>query len=536
MARKVQIESATDFTGGLNLAVQDFQLAPNESPDLLNVDLDRRGGFVLRNVVNVMNETDTGTTPQNIWQYEAGSTKQVIIQQGNDIAYSTGDEFTADTLDAVATTGKMRAITFNDLNYVQRNAEQVPFKWNGSAETILSDPAVAGYSEDFDSPSTNRMPKAKCIAVWRGYVWVANLVEDATARKNRVRWSHPNNPEAWRTADNIDLDIGHDGDEITALVPMVDRLLVFKSKSTHIITGSGAEDFRAVPIAQHTGAISQEATCVQDQTCYAFSWNDGLYAVQPNNEVVWKWGKVFPTTSGHDTDRTDEADPEHRAEIVIGSVNRKIWVSLPRADTGATHNDVTYVLDPELGRPDRRKAPEGAWTKYDFGCGPMITWRPTDAASVPLACHPNDGFVLMLDQEGTQDNFGLGVVNIASHFQTRWFDAGSPSLKKRWRRTDIIIHNEIDAAINVKVFRDYDPTVPRKEFTIFTDPPSTGGLWGENWGEMIWDTGEGHPHFIRRAPSLSSGRAVSLVFEGPTPSVHWGVNAVNMKYILRTLR
>ena len=43
--KRTQLYSLRDFTGGLNLVADTFKLQENESPDLLNVDIDRHGGF-----------------------------------------------------------------------------------------------------------------------------------------------------------------------------------------------------------------------------------------------------------------------------------------------------------------------------------------------------------------------------------------------------------------------------------------------------------------------------------------------------------
>ena len=37
----VSVERYDDFTGGLNLRADQFQLARNESPDMLNIEIDR---------------------------------------------------------------------------------------------------------------------------------------------------------------------------------------------------------------------------------------------------------------------------------------------------------------------------------------------------------------------------------------------------------------------------------------------------------------------------------------------------------------
>lgn len=48
-------EVLANFAGGLNFRTDQFNLQPNESPDLLNVDVDPRGGVKLRNGVTGIN-------------------------------------------------------------------------------------------------------------------------------------------------------------------------------------------------------------------------------------------------------------------------------------------------------------------------------------------------------------------------------------------------------------------------------------------------------------------------------------------------
>lgn len=49
MARgRIELEHQRDFTGGLNLKDNPYNLAPNETYDLQNVDIDERGGFGIR--------------------------------------------------------------------------------------------------------------------------------------------------------------------------------------------------------------------------------------------------------------------------------------------------------------------------------------------------------------------------------------------------------------------------------------------------------------------------------------------------------
>ena len=58
MPNRLEPLNLMDFTGGLNLRRNQFQLADNESPDLLNVDIDPRGGFYTRKGWQRWNDTD----------------------------------------------------------------------------------------------------------------------------------------------------------------------------------------------------------------------------------------------------------------------------------------------------------------------------------------------------------------------------------------------------------------------------------------------------------------------------------------------
>ena len=64
MAQGLQLFRQDDFTGGLNLRADQFQLGANESPDMLNVEIDPRGGIASRGGMSkiVTNGIISGTT------------------------------------------------------------------------------------------------------------------------------------------------------------------------------------------------------------------------------------------------------------------------------------------------------------------------------------------------------------------------------------------------------------------------------------------------------------------------------------------
>ena len=55
-----------DFTGGLNVRRTEFNLGENESPDMLNVEIDPRGGIFTRNGWSRFNDADIIADP-TLW-------------------------------------------------------------------------------------------------------------------------------------------------------------------------------------------------------------------------------------------------------------------------------------------------------------------------------------------------------------------------------------------------------------------------------------------------------------------------------------
>jgi len=85
-----KLEMLEDFSGGLNLRSDQFNLAPNESPDMLNVDVDPRGGIKMRLGVVKRNQTALGSNVTGLGQFTPdGGTARVICSYGTTIAESS---------------------------------------------------------------------------------------------------------------------------------------------------------------------------------------------------------------------------------------------------------------------------------------------------------------------------------------------------------------------------------------------------------------------------------------------------------------
>jgi len=88
-----------DFTGGLNLRADPFQLGRTESPDLLNVDIDPRGGLTVRGGMTKLNTSAISSiangsfTPKALYAWD-NVTPQVLLSANNNVYSATTTAFT----------------------------------------------------------------------------------------------------------------------------------------------------------------------------------------------------------------------------------------------------------------------------------------------------------------------------------------------------------------------------------------------------------------------------------------------------------
>lgn len=477
--------------------------------------------------------------------FEFASTEgiaQLLAADGTNVYKSTGGAFSV----AFAYGGVVRATTFKNRLYCVSGVLGSK-RWDGAIATDLG----VSHNDDLEAPTATgtagNMPIAALIATHQGHVWVANTTEGGTSYPSRVRFSHPNFAEDWRTEDFIDVAPGVDGDEITAIVPYADRLLVFKRRSVHAVFGSDPETFQVFTVSNEIGAISQDAVVGTDVGVYFFSWPDGIF-LYDGKAPMWQSERIFPAIQ-------DGKVPQVYADqIHLGWGNRRLWVSVPWM--GSQSRSWVFVLNPALSK-------KGSWVAYDLKIGPFVEWNPPGANALLLAGHMDTARVLMLDQRVAVDNFGGDDVPIVSSYRTAWIDFDSQATKKRWRRPDVILRGGTTATIRVRAYHDWDATFAAREFqlnvasdsddssTVTTDP-TTGESVGSGWGSATWGVSswgrsgvtsgvsseivtEGRNELHRGSP-LGTSHAVSLEFVGPVTESEWGVESIALKLVNRPLR
>lgn len=378
----LQTSDLSDFTGGLNLNPDEFQLTPNESPELLNVDVSYRGGIAHRkgfvdHSIALGGAGDAGSGADTIdahpWYGQSGAEVDGPI-----IFQVTG-------LEAVAPVAHQFELGIGQVHeYVESVAAwtgrrsfaefEVQVKTGARAGTTLfaagpdrtvyevfnSNTFVPGithhtgntttFNDDLDSPTNSWVPRAGCVAVWQGSMWVADTNETTGVHQTRVRWSHPNYPKDWHSDHWVDLGDDSSG-RVTALVPDGDRLLVFRERAIHAIVGAPPDALQVYLLTDAIGCRSIEKIAATEQGVYFWSDQKGVYKIT-SNRIEWVFEPLFPAVESGRL-RGDE-----RGELSWGGDRLYVKVEYDGLN-GDDRYDSWFVYDPAVGK-------RGAWVQHAF--------------------------------------------------------------------------------------------------------------------------------------------------------------------------
>ena len=527
MPRQFQLEVLEAFTGGLNLRSDQFNLADNESPDLLNVIVDPRGGIRQRDGVDRRNTTALSADVEGIWALHTdGGTNHLLVNYGTKVAYSTTTNFTEFTNITDRTNGtRVYGMTMNNVAYgVSR--DKVSFRWNGSVDADL------GVTLD---GSAGNFPQAQYIAFWNNFAWVANTYESATDYKYRLRWSNANDPEKWTAADYVDIDKGEHGDYITGLVAAGDRLLVFKTNSVHAVFGFDSDSFQVVALSNDVGSIGLSSPVSTTYGTFFWYADQGVY-VYNGERFVWLFDKMSPAIDDGRIDNLDTNPPQ------LAWGNNKLYVSVDWTEGGSTARR-TLIYDPTIGEG-------GAWVTSDIDAAPLYAYRPPNSSSTVYGgCVANTGVVIDVEDEQnrTTDRYASSdTTHIASHFVTRWVTGKNAIVKKRWGRPRAVLSAESTLTLPIQVFKDYDKSAQTTSFDLNIIAKTSDS----RWDTAKWDDADEDSAYVAKwdaiafdltadivnLPTLGTAKSISMKVSGPSTDNHWEVNALAFTYTPRRLR
>jgi len=586
MANRLDPINLMTFTGGLNLRRNQFELAEDESPDLLNVDVDPRGGFFTRkgwqrmNIEDIVPIDSVSWKPRNAWSHTRADGTQYTYVVNGTIVYCADDSALFTPLVGVVADADVHGADFTawgDDIYVAGGAFNKNYRVGPTrAVTVM---ATATFSE-IDSPVHNTMPASEYVTTHGGYVFIAVTSEADGNHFSRVRWSHPGFPDCFRADDFIDVFAG--GGRITGIMAYNDHLLIFKSSTMWALYGYDEASWQLVQVSTKIGCPAVTAMTRSESTTFFYSAADqgGIYAYQGSTPVYVSEAirPAFEETFNY-------------TNVFVSWAARRLWVSVPWIkDIGSTIDPATtFVFDPDIGK--------GAWTMYRSEVGALglvvdnsditskypiaVFWSLVTACMLQLEYIDDaydvilESYVLGTERSGTANpdapflvtgndedilinNDALVGSPFDSYYRTKWLHAGWPDRKKSWRRPTFVCRQvPRDTDLIVETYRDYNETTIVRSRTLklraqgsaywtldgAADPSGGGFDWkaqghadpsgrGADWGSAQAGSN------LVRAGSQGMAKAIQMkVRASPaTPRQKWGVDGIVAKIVMRRFR
>ncbi len=556
---RISVLRQDDFTGGLNLRADQFQLNNNESPRMRNVEIDPRGGVFSRGAMRRINTLNIsanwkprscfpfyGTVSNVPSSFLMFSTGYEAAVNGN-VFYSQGGDFNPLNIDVTAEAGASFAPWGSKLYIAAgRNTANI-VKWDGSTKTSLTPNGGTTWQNDYDNPVGGHAPRADLTIVHAGKLFVANTYENGVPQPNRIRWSHPNNPENFAELDRIDITTGGDG--ITGLASFNGQLLIFKPHAVFALFGFDSDSFQVVEVSRTVGVARSHCVATTEYGVYFFSYPDGLFFYD-GQRMTDVFEHIRPAiVNGY-------VPPVAAETTFVSYINRRIWVSLPYSDTTTVEvPSAAFVLDPSIRT---RGTAGGAWVMFTVGDGTSnyanqysvtggCSWIRDDGTVRHVAPHSTQAQVLSVDRyDQTQDNVTGTDRPFESLYRTRWLDAGSYSQKKMFRRPDLVVKQVPTAVqIGIEVYGDYEEAEGSevKSYVVTVPGSSSGFTWGNAgtglWGSAVWGAANTGSQIIN-GRNIGLAKSIQIEFtnvvENAPQAQKWGLNSYTLKYIPRRVK
>lgn len=549
----IQIFEQKDFTGGLNLRSDQFQLADNESPEMLNVEVDPRGGVFSRGgMLRINTDNVAGTwNPQKLFAFNSAFGNKLLLANGNKLFQYSSPNFVtvknAANMDITASgTHGFCVAAWGPTLYLASGVSGVNggFAWDGlnPAAPLTASGASPNAWQTRAAAPAGKMPQAEHLVVHANKLFVANTFEEGASHRNRIRWSDEELPTNWVKSDYIDIFGG--GKEITGMTVVNGILTIFKENAIYVLYGYssviGDDDFRLVQVSNDIGCSNHHSMVATESGVFFYSARKGLFFFDGSN-----LNNIFePMRSAFDLGLINPAAVE---AISVSAVGRRIWLSLPFSTDGSAPNDptVNLVYDPSMGSYTMFKTSDG------YGVVDGIDFRTDSGEEWRLLCHPIVPAVLRVDMFNfSYDQIAVNGIEQGFNtvYRTKWFDAGSFLQRKMFRRPDFVMREtETPQNIDVDVYHDFQESEgsEKRSFVLGLSPTATGMLWNENWATLVagsaveyegnvWsnDTLGGS---IKTARNLGLCKTVQLRFSGETKKP-WGINSIGYKWVPRRIK
>jgi hypothetical protein len=353
----------------------------------------------------------------------------------------------------------------------------------GTHSTIVI--TSSNWTSNDEEPTDHSVPPVLSFGVvWKNRWWARS----ATV-KNRLHFTQLFQPQSWPALFFIDIPFER-GDEIRAIQPLGDTLMIFGTTKIFVIVGQTSLDFEVRPTPDSQGgAFGQRAvTVVENGVIHADAVGvlifDGASDRLLSQELDPGWRDLVTNGSLSDIQKIAVAYDAQRKEIRI---------AVPRKYPSGTWGE--WVLD-----LNRTKQAEGgsAWTETDRQIGGFVHWNG------PEASDGNRGRLFSWHSSVARVfEEAVGTTANSSNMVAEYEGPGLTLGNRRARWTDVSV--------------EYEPHSGQAAFEAVIDGVSQGSQsLNIGAGQAVYDTdlydtatyaGAGRRHAFLQLPLSAEGRS-----------------------------
>ncbi len=241
---------------------------------------------------------------------------------------------------------------------------------------------------------------SKCVAQFQNFLFMANVTFNGTIERSRIVWSNIKDDLTWLATSFIDIS-RNDGQQITNIKVLGDRLVIFKERSIYnlFFTGDADIPFTVQESDSNVGCIAQHS--VQDiENGLVFLSGDGIYYYDANNSYKISL-QIQTTLLSYNVTRLNQA------RSMLQKNKNRYFLSLP--SNAQTNNDTVIVWDWQLN----------AFSVYGAIAANSMVTVYVGAIDERIFFGDYSGFVYQMDTG--VDDFPLNVrTAITSYYYTNW--------------------------------------------------------------------------------------------------------------------
>lgn len=506
------------FNGGLNTTAGPMSLKDNESPDLQNVDFNKFGSIVMRNGYAALNTSAITNTPNSDgmkwFEFDsAGTTTRKLVNIADGKLYKMDDldgTWDDETNGLTITADNLCDFeVFLDTLYVV-NGQDTPFEWDGTASSATTSTLPSGVT------------KPKYVASFNNYLFYANVVVSSVVNSSRIYWSDLKDTSTWRSTSFIDI-AKDDGQTITGLKVLADRLIIFKERSIYSLFFTGEAD---IPfILPGGGKTNSDAGCVSFRTIQevenglVFLSSDGFYFFDGNNSFRIS-DKITSTITN------DMAPTQFMNATAVNQRNKnRYWCAL--TSSGQATNNRVLVWDYF----------NNAWTIYVGLNISSMDIAYVSGTEERVYFGDYGGFVYRADS-GTSDNPANVSTKFSAYYKTNWRPYGDLVNQKATKQA-VIYHQTSNSTLTFGYSYDFSETgapnslaLPGMDYSQTFSTSAGASVYGTaTYGTGTYARVGGD---IKRRDLAGRGRVIQFLFGNATLDETFQIDALGLLASLET--